>query len=140
MAYVDTCKAQHCETCFQDSDYWSLADIFELMPLGGDEAAVESNMTDGLGMHREDRVWRLERLHILHDLTDTQLHEDPDYRESLAKIDQLTDALKRGDAMPPMLGVRSEDGLVELHDGHHRYNAYLRAGVDWAPVWVAPTP
>ncbi len=119
-----------------DKSWWSLEEIFELRPIGEDAGVVEDNILDvGIGLN--DHVWRPERLHVLDDLTDLQLHDDPEDEEGLSKIEQYTQALLAGETFPPMLGQRGNDGLVGLHDGRHRYNAYLAAGLSWAPVWVA---
>jgi hypothetical protein len=122
-----------------DKSWWSLRDIFELMPIGEDEGSIEDNMAS-IGVGLDDKLWRLERLHVQRDLTDLQVHDDPDDRDGLAKIDDLARALQRRVALPPMLGERGSDGRVALHDGRHRYNAYLAAGQEWAPVWVTPSP
>ncbi len=109
------------------------------MPVGEDEGSIEDNMAS-IGIGLDDRLWRLERLHVQRDLTDLQVHGDPDDEDGLAKIEHLTQALRRGAALPPMLGERGTDGRVHLHDGRHRYNAYLAVGQEWAPVWVAASP
>jgi hypothetical protein len=118
------------------SAWWSLREIFNLMPIGEDAGSVEGNM-HSIQIGLDDRCWRLERLHIQRDLTDLQLHDDSNDEDGLAKIDTLERDLRNGATFPPMVGVRETDGLVSLHDGRHRYNAYLRASMMWAPVWVA---
>ncbi len=37
-----------------------------------------------IGIGLDDRLWRLERLHVQRDLTDLQVHGDPDDEDGLA--------------------------------------------------------
>lgn len=66
------------------------------MPVGEDEGSSEDN-TASIGIGLDDKLWRLERLHVQRDLTDLQLHDDPDDEDGLAKIEHLTSAESRRD-------------------------------------------
>lgn len=122
----------------EDKSLWSLTEIFELMPVGEDSGTVEDSLRSA-GFLPDARVWRLERLHLRRDVNDTQLHDDQNDLVGLKKIAALAQALAEGATLPPMIGERGPgtDSPVLLHDGRHRYNAYLLADVIWAPVWVA---
>ncbi len=119
--------------------WWTAEEIFELMPDGTDPASTP-DVIESLGIAVADPVWRLEHLHVLRDIDDFQLHDDPDDVDGLTKIDRYADDLRKGSQPPPMMGVRYGDEVVRLADGKHRYNAYVRAGVAHAPVWVARVP
>jgi hypothetical protein len=101
---------------------------------------VSSNMLD-VGVQLDDRVWKLELLSLETNVTSLQVHDDPNDAEGLAKIDDMVRRLASS-LPPPLLGVRhgGPPPNVVIHDGRHRYNAYLRAGHKSVPVWVAPMP
>jgi hypothetical protein len=97
-------------------------------------------------------VWRLERLHLRRDVNDTQLHDDPDDLVGLERIAALAQALEEGATLPPMIGKGGSgtDSPVLLHDGRHRDNAFLSAGLSLGsrlgcpglerPPWTADQP
>jgi hypothetical protein len=44
------------------------------------------------------------------------------------QVPAMVEALMRGEVLPRITLVRSDDGEIQVHDGHHRLSAYWLAG------------
>jgi hypothetical protein len=53
-----------------------------------------------------------------------------------AKVQQMVQAIRQGAALPPITVTPLLTGGYRIIDGHHRYGAYLQAGVQNVPVQI----